>query len=75
MNVPGTPAKRRNAEVKRLNGIYEDIWPSKKTIQKCLKHMAQTEPYRMLKDWSYEISADPIDEDNVFDVSLLNLYF
>ena len=25
--------------------------------------MAQSEPYRMLKDWSYEKSADPVDDE------------
>ena len=26
--------------------------------------MAQTEPYRMLKNWSYELSANALDEDH-----------
>ena len=60
----GTSSKRRNDEIKRLNQAYLTLLPVKLTIQKCLKYMAQTEPYRMLKNWSYEMSAKSLDEDN-----------
>ena len=60
----GTTGKRRNAEIKRLNELYVDILPDKKTIQKCLKYMCQTEPYKMLRDWSYEMIADPLTSDH-----------
>lgn len=54
--------KRRNDEIKRLNELYIDIIPVKNTLQKCLKYLCQTEPYRMLKNWSYEMQADPLDD-------------
>ena len=59
----GTTARRRNDEVKRLNDLYVQSVPLKHTLQKCLKYLAQTEPYRMLKDWTYDMSTDPIEED------------
>ena len=58
----GTSVKRRNDEIKRLNDLYVDIVRVKHTLQKCLKYMCQTEPYRMLKNWSYEMEAFEIDE-------------
>lgn len=56
----GTTAKRRNAEIKRLNDLYLEILPVKQTLQKCLKYMCQTEPNRMLRDWTYEMIAEPL---------------
>ena len=52
--------KRRNDEIKRLNEVYGDVIPLKHTLPKCLKYLCQNEPYRMLKNWSYEIEADPL---------------
>ena len=59
----GTTPKRRNAEIKRLNDVYNEIIPLKNTLTKCIKYLCQTEPYRMLKNWSYEIHADPLESD------------
>ena len=55
-----TTVVRRNEEIKRLNDLYVDIVPVKMTLQKCIKYFCQTEPYRMLKDWSYDMEADPL---------------
>ena len=43
----------------------------KQTLQKCIKYMCQTEPYRMLKDWSYEMTTDPLLTDAENDVNNL----
>lgn len=59
----GTTSKRRNKEVERLNELYLDILPLQRSVQKCLKYMCQTEPYRMLRDWSYEMLAEPLRND------------
>ena len=62
--ISGTAAKRRKDEVNRLNEAYGTLLPVKQTINKCLKSLAQTEPYRMLKNWTYELSANALEEDN-----------
>lgn len=59
--------KRRNSEINRLNEIYRDIVPIKITLSKCLKYLCQKEPYRMLKDWSYEMNSDPLQYDEPCD--------
>ena len=56
----GTSLKRRTDEVTRLNKLYADIVPVKHTLHKCLKFLCQKEPYRMLRDWSYDMSTDPL---------------
>ena len=56
----GTSAKRRNQAVKRLNELYCELIPVKQSLQKCLKYMCQTQPYRMLRDWTYGIRTDPL---------------
>lgn len=63
LNLLGTTNKRRNDEVTRLNGLYNEILPVKKSIQKCLKNLCQKVPYRMLKDWTYETNANPFESD------------
>ena len=50
--------------MKRLNRLYGDVLTVKLTLQKSLKYLAQTESYRMLKDWSYEVSEDVIPDDD-----------
>ena len=57
----GTSSKRRTEEVKRLNELYSNILPDQETLQKCLKYLAETESYRMLKDWTYDLSNNPIE--------------
>lgn len=59
--MTGTTSKRRNEEIKRLNNLYLDVVREKQTLQKSIKHLAQTESYRMLKDWTYDVSAAPIE--------------
>lgn len=56
--------RRRNEEIRRLNEVYRDILPVKETLQRCLKYLCQSEPYRMLKNWSYEEHADPIESED-----------
>lgn len=56
----GTTSKRRNQEIDRLNNLCQDILPMKSSLQKCYKYMCQTEPYRMLRGWSYDMIADKI---------------
>ena len=75
----GTNSKRRSQEVKRLNEFYANIVHIKETIQKCLKFLCQNEPYRMLKDWTYEMKMDPITNhialEDVDESSDVNTYF
>lgn len=54
--------KRRNSEIKRLNGVYGEVVPVHQTLSKCLKYLCQTQPYRMLADWSFEMNGDPLDD-------------
>lgn len=63
----GISAKRRKDEVNRLNEVYVDMIPEKPTIQKCLKYLCQTEPYRMLRDWSYQMKAGPLPSETAAD--------
>lgn len=68
----GCTSKRRTDKVSRLNALYANILPIRRSIQKCLKYLCQTDPYRMLKDWTYEMATDPIQsggEENNTDVS------
>ena len=60
----------------RLNKLYGEILPKQKSIQKCLRHLCQTEPYRMLREWSYEMNCDPLSdlEGDPTDVSLDTSY-
>lgn len=44
--------------MQRLNDLYKNALTSNNSIQKCIKHLCETVPYRMLKDWSYELEAD-----------------
>ena len=70
----GTTQRRRDEEIQRLNSIYSDVVILKSSIHKCLKYLCQTEPYRMLKDWTYEIHADPIEgESNIPDIAEVGL--
>ena len=55
--------KRRNSEIKRLNDLYVNSIPVHNTLSKCLKYLCQTEPYRMLCDWSFEMNGDPLDDE------------
>ena len=34
----------------------------KQTLQKCLKYLCQEEPYRMLRDWTYEMEMEALHE-------------
>lgn len=60
----GISTRRRNEAISRLNSLYVDVVPAKKTIQKCLKYLCEKESYRMLKDWSYENSLDPLQSES-----------
>lgn len=62
-NSLGTTVRRRTEEIQRLNEQYLEIVPVKLTLQKCIKYMCVNEPYRMLKGWSYEMEAQPLDND------------
>lgn len=57
----GTSVRQRNAEIKKLNALYSDVIPVKHTLPKCLKYICQSKPYRMLKDWTYELEAERLD--------------
>ena len=59
----GTTLKRRNAEIRKLNDLYVEIVPKKLTLQKYLKHLCHTKPYRMLCDWSYENEPAQVQDD------------
>ena len=61
----GTTYKRRIDEVNRLNALYIDLLPEKKSIQKCYKYICEKEHYRMLKDWPYEQDLENIASDVV----------
>ena len=61
--IVGIPLKRRSEEIVRLNDVYQNMVGVKHTLEKCVKYLVQTEPYRMLREWSYEISASPLGED------------
>ena len=63
----GISSKRIKEELKRLNEAYTDCIPENETIQKCLKHLSQREPYRMLRDWSYSLSARPLPSETAAD--------
>lgn len=63
-HITGTAGKRIDDEIQRLNEAYMNLLPAKQTISKCLKYLSETEPYRMLKDWSYQLSASALHEDN-----------
>lgn len=69
----GTTTKRRNDAISRLNSLYLDILPAKKTIQKCLKYLCEKESYRMLKDWSYGGNSDPLQSESEDDTELDNV--
>ena len=56
----GTTSKRRNEEIARLNKMYVDLVPEKQTIQKCFKHLCQSNAYRVLRDWCYGNESDPL---------------
>ena len=56
----GTTANRRNEEISRLNRFYVESIPVHKTIMSCFKFLCETEHYRMLKDWTYQINSDPL---------------
>ena len=59
----GTSSKRRNEEIALLNKVYGELVPVKRTLNKCLKYLCQNKPYRMLSDWTYEMSAEPLPGD------------
>ena len=59
----GISNKRMNDELLRLNQVYVEMLPIRHTIQKCLKQLCETEPYRMLKEWTYEMHSEPLPED------------
>ena len=59
----GISAKQRNDEIAQLNATYVQMLPLRPSLQKCLKYICQTTPYRMLKEWTYEIEAEPFSED------------
>ena len=67
MFLSGTSTRRRNEAISRLNSLYLEILPTKKTIQKCLKFLCEKESYRMLKDWSYDNSSDPLQSESEVD--------
>ena len=75
----GIPLKRRSEQIIRLNDLYQNMVGVKHTLEKCIKFLAQTEPYRMLRDWSYEIAATPlhddVDTEEYTDVSLYIIAF
>lgn len=56
----GVPRQRRNDEVARLNNKYQGIIAEKKTLKACLKHMIETESYRFLSKWTYEVLPKPL---------------
>ena len=56
----GITAKRRSQEVQRLNTLYGETIPIRSSINKCLEHLCQNEPYRMLRDWTYDVNMDPL---------------
>ena len=62
--IKGTSTRRRNDAISRLNSIYLDIIPAKKTIEKCLKYLCDKGSYRMLKDWPYEMNSDPLQSES-----------
>ena len=43
--------------------MYVKMLPVKQSFQKCLKYICQTKPYRMLKEWTYEIESEPFTEE------------
>ena len=54
-----------NDEIAVLNALYVKMLPIRHTLQKCLKCLCETKPYRMLKEWSYEIEPDLLQEEEV----------
>ena len=58
-----------------MNKLYEEIVPTRQSIQKCLKQLCQSEPYRMLSEWSYDVNCNPLsdseEEQDLTDVSYI----